>query len=117
MEKIRWTENFTGKYPHMHRKIIPDYLRLFAEVPCLTTSIWQKNCRNLKQCIVTLPIIAMLAQLFEHLPFLQNLQLLQHNDGDYSYEYIWQENQMSFYVNQSINLLLVRKFCEIESRV
>ena len=37
--KIRWTENFTEKYPHMHWKKIPDYLRLFAEVPRLTTSI------------------------------------------------------------------------------
>ena len=37
--KICWTENFTEKYPHMHRKKIPDYLRLFAEVPRLTTFI------------------------------------------------------------------------------
>ena len=37
--KIRWTENFNEKYPHMHRKKILDYLCLFAQVPRLTTSI------------------------------------------------------------------------------
>ena len=37
--KFRWSENFTGKYPHMHRNKIPEYLRLFAEVPRLTMSI------------------------------------------------------------------------------
>ena len=57
---------FTEKYPHMHQKIpdylrkkcphmhqkIPDYLRPFAEVPRLTTSIFGKIRRNLKQCIL-----------------------------------------------------------------
>ena len=37
--KFRWSENFTEKYPHMPRNKIPEYLRLFAEVPRLTTSI------------------------------------------------------------------------------
>ena len=49
-EKIFLSENFTRKYPHMHRKKIPDYLHLFAEVPRLTTSIWRKIHQNLKQC-------------------------------------------------------------------
>ena len=37
--KICRTENLNEKYPHMHLKKIPDYLRLFAEVLPLTTSI------------------------------------------------------------------------------
>ena len=37
--KICWSENFTGKYLHIHRKKILDYLCLFAEVPRLTKSI------------------------------------------------------------------------------
>ena len=32
--------------PHMHRKKILEYLRLFAEVPRLTTSIWWKIRQN-----------------------------------------------------------------------
>ena len=29
--KIRWTQKVTGKYPQIHWKKIPDYLRLFAD--------------------------------------------------------------------------------------
>ena len=52
--KCHWknTRRYTKKYPQIHRKKIPEYLRLFAEVPGLTTSIWRKIHENLKQCII-----------------------------------------------------------------
>ena len=30
--KFRWTQKATGKYPQIHWKNLPDYLRLFAKV-------------------------------------------------------------------------------------
>ena len=50
---FRWTRKATGKNAQMHRKKMTEYLRLFAEVPRLTMSIWRKIRRNLKQCSVT----------------------------------------------------------------
>ena len=50
------SKKVTGKYTHMHKNKILDYLRLFAEVPCLTTSICRKIRWNLKQCSLALEL-------------------------------------------------------------
>ena len=69
--KLRWTHKAAWKYPQIHQKIPADtpentcrytgkkyrniYIyTVFANVIVqrLTTSIWRKICRNLKQCVV-----------------------------------------------------------------